>query len=229
MKKVLLKICCFLFFVPFILLVLGCFLASPIMGFLLVIPLIILIFSVFKSFDEIIKSFSYKYLFIIFLLPYFLIIALLVGSLIHDKVSMLHNWNKVKGNYELINEFVLDYYNNNCEDECYIYFDESAKLSWLDNLHYIDRSELSSELSDSIDIISDYQEGLNYLHKGFSFIKINSEYVKYVSFIPDVPDFFIIYSRSGKSYSEHHFDCYYNECNSHLTGRWYQNNYQFLR
>jgi hypothetical protein len=147
------------------------------------------------------------------MLPLVVIPVSIAGLLLINKIQMLSRWYKIKADYELVNQFVIDYYENNCSEECYIY---------LNDLYNSDKVYLSVAINN----ISNYQMKLNYHHQGLSYIKVNSDYVKYISSIDAHPDFFIIYSRNGKSYSEHHSDCYYNECNSHLTGRWYQNNYE---
>lgn len=157
---------------------------------------------------------------IVIMLPFVLIPISIVGLLFINKIQVLSSWNKVKDDYELVNKFVIDYYENNCSEECYIYF--NGDYNWLNGVYDSDKDDLSVAINN----ISNYQMKLNYHHQGLSYIKINSDYVKYISHIDAHPDFFILYSRNGKNYSEHHLDCYYNECNSHITGRWYQNDYE---
>lgn len=203
LKKILLSFLYLLSFLLWILIGGLCLITFSSIGFIIAVFLFIIISILLKK----------NYRKVAMMLPLILIPISVVGLLLVDKVQMLSRWNKVKDDYELVNKFVIDYYENNCSKECYIYLNE---------LYDSDKIDLSI----AIDNISNYQMKLNYHHQGLSYIKINSDYVKYISHIDARPDFFIIYSRNGKSYSEHHLDCYYNECNSHITGRWYQNNYE---
>lgn len=202
-KKVLISFLYLLSFILWFLISIFCLITFSSIGFIITIFLLVIISILLKK----------NYHKVVIMLPLVVIPVSIVGLLMVNNIQMLSRWNEVKADYEFVNQFVIDYYENNCSEECYIYLNE---------LYNFDKVDLSVAINN----ISNYQMKLNYHHQGLSYIKINSDYVKYISSIDAQPDFFIIYSRNGKSYSEHHFDCYYNECNSHLTGRWYQNNYE---
>ena len=214
-KKLLLALLYFLSFVIWILTLIFCLLTFSSIGFIVFIFLIIIITLI------LLKNNHGKLLIIT---PFILVSILIVGTLSYNRITMLSSWNKVKNDYELINKFIIDYYDSKCEEECNIYFDE--KYNWLNNSHFVDKLDINDDLKNAIDNISNYQKNLNYHHQGLSYIKINSNQIKYISYIEAHPQFFVVYSRNGKNLSEYHFDCTYNECNSHLTGKWYQNNYE---
>ena len=217
LKKLLFTLLCFLSIPLWILIFIFCFVCFSSIGFIILIILFI-IFTVLKK--------NHKRILII--IPFILILIIVSYSLLAYKIEILYNWNKIKNDYELINSFVIDYYNNNCENECYIYFDK--KYEWFDdNSYYVDKLDLNNDLRNAIKNISEYQKKLNYPKQGLSYIKINSNQVRYISYIDARPPFFVIYSRTGENLSEYHFDCYYNECNSHLTDKWYQNYYEHQR
>lgn len=224
-KKILLTLLYFFSFIIWILIFMFCIFTLSSIGFVIIIFSLIIILALLKNNLGKLLIIIPFILILVFIVD--LIVVLIVGSLSSTKNTKLSNWNKVKNDYELINKYIIDYYNGNCEEECNIYFDE--KYYWLNNSYYVDKLELSNDLKNAIDNISNYQKQLNYHHQGLSYIKINSNEVRYISYIDAHPPFFVVYSRDGRNLSEYHYDCYYNECNSHLTDKWYQNNYEYHR
>lgn len=164
----------------------------------------------------------YRILIIIFII----LVLFLTLSYFKEKNKIKREWEQVKFDFEIVNNFLIDYYDKNCFIECIeeenMYFDiniEDSKVKLSVN-HGKNIFEVDDQLKKSMLNISEY-----YIHKvsGFSdtldYIRVKKQTIEYASELhsPKV----IYYKEKKPSLNEIHENKL-----ERLSDNWYKTEYE---
>lgn len=158
------------------------------------------------------------------------IIMILISETIFtiwDKYTIKEDFKKVKTDFEIVNKFLIDYYDKNCEDECYenkkMIFDvieNNNKTELLVNFEK-NKFEITGEIKESINNIEKYYDSKvsGFSPDRISLISIDKETIKYFSEIH--PPRVIYYRNVKPSKKEIHENKLEN-----LSDNWYKTKYE---
>jgi len=160
-----------------------------------------------------------------------IIIAVIIMILISETIFTIWNkytikedFKKVKSDFEIVNKFLIDYYDKNCEEECNkdenitLYINKTENKIKISNLEI----ELNDDIQNSIMNIEKYYDskvsGFN--PDRMTLISINKETIKYFSEIH--PPRVIYYRNTKPSKKEIHENKL-----EHLSDNWYKTKYEY--
>lgn len=168
----------------------------PLISSILIILLIL--YEVF--FNKIINKLGFTKTLIISLIPIFILIINIFVNNINSKIERINKWNNIKNDYELINDKVIKYYNDNCNLECSE--NKSIVLTFSSMSNDI---ESTDEEKKAIEKIKNY-------YRNQDFVRIEETQINYTD---DSGYFVIIYSRNNKRPKLN------NRSIKHIKGNWY--------
>ena len=156
-----------------------------------------------------------------------LIFIWICGEKINHRLSITNDFKKIIMDFEIVNEFLIDYYDKNCEEKCYD--NQDMVFDIVDNQDKIElvlnfsknKFEVDDKISKSIINIEKY-----YVTKvsGFSpdrmnYIRVNEKTIKYYS---ETHPPMVIYYRNGKptlkEIRENNLE--------HILDNWYKTKYE---
>ena len=162
-----------------------------------------------------------------------LLLMVLIGEIIFtiwNKYTIREDFKKVKSNFETVNNFLIDYYEKNCEEECNRdrYMDFFVKITYSDTQELKDlelstyniKLEINDELEKSLITINNY-----YQHKVSGFddpiylIKVDEQTIEYKA---DANPPMVIYYRNTKPSKK---EIHENKL-EHLSDNWYKTKYE---
>ena len=163
---------------------------------------------------------------IIILLPILIPIVIYIIVVAEARISTVLEWNKVKNDYEIINEIVINYYNENKYNKDIItYNEENDKLISidLDILKNKFRTLNNNEILSLNNVKQYLRKNAKEYYDYSVYVLITDYYIRYFSF-SEKGLYEVIYYKNkpkNKEISENNL--------KHLTGNWYQTIYIHLR
>lgn len=146
---------------------------------------------------------------------------------IWDKYIIKEDFKKVKSDFETVNKFLIDYYDKNCEEECYdnkkMFFDIIENNNKTELLVSFEKNkfEITGEIKESINNIEKYYDskvsGFN--PDRMDLISVDKETIMYFS--ETHPPRVIYYRNTKPSKKEMHENKL-----EHLTDNWYKTKYE---
>lgn len=168
----------------------------------LIFPMLSAIFIVFLIlsqiyFNKMTEKINLIWTTLIINIPLIIAICFCCYNNVQANIKLKNEWNAIKEDYRIINDFVIDYYNGYYEertsDNDTIILDFGNNYTYLTDYFndHIEMVQLDENETNSLKRINEYYTG----KKAQTFIRADKEYIEYTN---DSGYFRIIYSKNGK-------------------------------